>query len=117
MVTAMDTEFGRILDEIALHPNTWVFFIGDNGTARMASEPPFVPMHAKGSLYEGGVNVPFIVKGPGVPIGRRLDFLLQELGRETNTIGSKGADEQVAHQIVELKTELERIREQVQNIE
>lgn len=55
--------------------------------------------------------------GPGEPIGRRLDFLLQELARETNTIGSKGADAQVAHQIVELKAELERLREQVQNIE
>lgn len=50
-------------------------------------------------------------------IGRRLDFLLQEMGRETNTIGSKGNDADVAHLVVDLKTELERIREQVQNIE
>jgi uncharacterized protein (TIGR00255 family) len=51
------------------------------------------------------------------PAGRRLDFLLQEMGREANTIGSKSADAPVAHDVVELKTELERIREQVQNVE
>ena len=51
------------------------------------------------------------------PVGRRLDFLLQELGREANTIGSKANDATLAHDVVELKTELERIREQVQNIE
>ena len=51
------------------------------------------------------------------PVGRRLDFLLQEFGREANTIGSKGNDAPIAHEVVELKSELERIREQVQNVE
>lgn len=55
--------------------------------------------------------------GPGSPVGRRLDFLLQELGREANTLGSKSADAPAAHLVVELKTELERLREQVQNVE
>jgi len=55
--------------------------------------------------------------GPDCPVGRRLDFLMQEFAREANTIGSKGNDSPVAHQVVELKTELERMREQVQNIE
>ena len=53
----------------------------------------------------------------GKPVGRRLDFLLQEFGREANTIGSKGSDAPIAHQVVELKTEIERLREQVQNVE
>jgi len=53
----------------------------------------------------------------GNPVGRRLDFLLQELGREANTVGSKANDADMAHAVVELKTELERIREQVQNVE
>jgi uncharacterized protein (TIGR00255 family) len=53
----------------------------------------------------------------GQPVGRRLDFLLQELGREANTVGSKANDAEMAHAVVELKTELERIREQVQNVE
>jgi uncharacterized protein (TIGR00255 family) len=55
--------------------------------------------------------------GVDVPVGRRLEFLLQEFGREANTIGSKGSDAPIAHDVVELKAELERIREQVQNIE
>jgi uncharacterized protein (TIGR00255 family) len=55
--------------------------------------------------------------GPEHPIGRRLDFLLQEFGREANTVGSKANDAALAHHVVDLKTEIERIREQVQNIE
>ncbi len=51
------------------------------------------------------------------PVGRRLEFLLQEMGRESNTIGSKVSDAPVAHLVVELKNELERLREQVQNVE
>jgi uncharacterized protein (TIGR00255 family) len=54
---------------------------------------------------------------PENPVGRRLDFLLQELGREANTVGSKASDAALAQDVVALKTELERIREQVQNIE
>ncbi len=51
------------------------------------------------------------------PCGRSLDFLLQEMNRETNTIGSKCANSSIAHLVVEIKTELEKIREQIQNIE
>jgi uncharacterized protein (TIGR00255 family) len=51
------------------------------------------------------------------PIGRRLDFLTQELNRESNTIGSKAQDVEAAAIVVELKSELEKIREQIQNIE
>lgn len=50
-------------------------------------------------------------------IGRKLDFLIQELNREVNTIGSKANDEDISRIIVELKSELEKIREQIQNIE
>ena len=49
--------------------------------------------------------------------GRRLDFLLQEMAREANTVGSKASDALLAQDVVELKTELERMREQVQNLE
>lgn len=51
------------------------------------------------------------------PIGRKLDFLLQEMAREVNTLGSKSSDAEVAFRVVELKSEVERMREQVQNIE
>jgi uncharacterized protein (TIGR00255 family) len=49
--------------------------------------------------------------------GRSLDFLLQELNREINTIGSKAGDTQLSHIVVSVKSELEKIREQVQNVE
>jgi uncharacterized protein (TIGR00255 family) len=50
-------------------------------------------------------------------VGRRLEFVLQEIGRESNTIASKCQDAPIAQLVVELKTEIERIREQVQNVE
>ena len=51
------------------------------------------------------------------PVGRKLNFLTQELNREINTIGSKANDAEIAHYVVGMKEELERIREQAQNIE
>ncbi|MCB2191101.1 MAG: YicC family protein [Deltaproteobacteria bacterium] len=51
------------------------------------------------------------------PVGRKLDFLMQELNREANTMGSKTPDAEAGQTIVELKAELERIREQIQNVE
>jgi uncharacterized protein (TIGR00255 family) len=51
------------------------------------------------------------------PVGRRLDFLLQEMVREANTLGAKAQDASLAHRVVAIKVELERLREQVQNIE
>jgi len=50
-------------------------------------------------------------------VGRKLDFLLQEMNREVNTIGSKAQDAKIARRVVEMKAELEKIREQIQNIE
>lgn len=55
--------------------------------------------------------------GERAAVGRRLDFLLQETAREANTVGSKSQDGEVSHLVVELKAELERMREQVQNVE
>ena len=53
----------------------------------------------------------------GEPIGRKLDFLVQEMNRETNTIGSKAQDIEVTKIVVDQKSEIEKIREQIQNIE
>ena len=53
----------------------------------------------------------------GVPIGRKLDFLIQEFNREANTIGSKCSDLEISRHVVDIKAEIEKIREQVQNIE
>jgi uncharacterized protein (TIGR00255 family) len=51
------------------------------------------------------------------PVGRTLDFLAQEMNREINTIGSKANDSLISREVVLLKTELEKFREQVQNVE
>lgn len=51
------------------------------------------------------------------PIGRKLDFLVQEMNREANTIGSKAVDSKIAYLVVDIKAEIEKIREQIQNIE
>ena len=53
----------------------------------------------------------------GSPIGRKIDFLVQEFNREANTIGSKCQNSEIAHVVVDLKSEIEKIREQIQNIE
>jgi uncharacterized protein (TIGR00255 family) len=57
-----------------------------------------------------------LVEGPELA-GRKLNFLLQEMNREANTIGSKGNDVDIAHAVIVVKEELERLREQVQNVE
>ena len=67
-----------------------------------------------GLILEGSSSEPaFSTAAPGRP----LDFLCQELFREFNTIGSKANDAGIAQTVVEAKTELEKIREQVQNVE
>ena len=53
----------------------------------------------------------------GSPIGRKMDFLIQEFNREANTIGSKCADSAITRTVIELKSEIEKLREQIQNIE
>jgi uncharacterized protein (TIGR00255 family) len=50
-------------------------------------------------------------------IGRKLDFLVQEINREANTIGSKAQDVDIARRVIDIKAEVEKIREQIQNIE
>jgi len=51
------------------------------------------------------------------PVGRKLDFLVQELNREVNTIGSKANNAEISQSVVAIKSELEKIREQIQNVE
>jgi uncharacterized protein (TIGR00255 family) len=51
------------------------------------------------------------------PVGRKLEFLTQEINRETNTIGSKSIDQEISQSVIEMKTRLEKIREQLQNVE
>ena len=58
-----------------------------------------------------------ILNGGKEPVGRRLDFLLQEFNREANTLGSKSVDARTSNAAVELKVLIDQIREQIQNIE
>jgi uncharacterized protein (TIGR00255 family) len=58
-----------------------------------------------------------LLAAEGAPAGKRLDFLAQELMREANTVGSKIQDASAIREVVELKAEIERLREQVQNVE
>ena len=55
--------------------------------------------------------------GSNVAVGRKLDFLVQEINREANTIGSKAQDVEIAKRVIEMKSDIEKIREQIQNIE
>ena len=67
-VQAMDTEIGRLLAGMspAVRANTWIIFVGDNGTTNQVIQTPFSNGHSKDSLYEGGVRVPLLISGPGV---------------------------------------------------
>ncbi|MCI7539919.1 MAG: YicC family protein [Veillonellaceae bacterium] len=58
-----------------------------------------------------------IIEGADAPVGRKLDFLIQEMNREANTIGSKCQSAEAAQTVVDMKSEIEKLREQVQNIE
>lgn len=71
MIEALDTEIGRLLDGVDpdVMANTYVLFLGDNGTPEEVANPPFDFYHAKGSITQGGVNVPFIFAGPDIEAG------------------------------------------------
>ena len=59
----------------------------------------------------------FLKTGGNEAIGKKIDFLIQEMNREANTIGSKSNDREITSLMLDLKAEIEKIREQVQNIE
>ena len=89
---------GRILQEAAIYADRVAV---DEETVRLRSHI------AQFRLMLGG----------GSPVGRKLDFLVQEMNREINTTGSKCADSAIAETVIAMKAELEKIREQIQNIE
>jgi len=88
----------RILAEAAIYAD---HIAVDEETVRLRSH-----MSQLGSMVNGAS-----------PIGRKMDFLIQEFNRETNTIGSKCQNSDIAHIVVDIKSEIEKIREQIQNIE
>ncbi len=93
---AMDEN--RILTECAIYAD------------KIAVDEELVRLNSHFSLFEELMQA-------DEPVGRKLDFLIQEMNREVNTIGSKCSDADIAHRIVDAKNELEKIREQIQNLE
>lgn len=67
-IEALDSEIGRLFNSIdpTVLANTWIIFIGDNGTPPQVVQEPFSATHAKNTLYEGGVRVPLLISGPEV---------------------------------------------------
>ena len=88
----------RILTECALHAD------------KIAVDEELVRLGSHYALFEELMR-------SDEAVGRKLDFLIQEMNREVNTVGSKCADAEIAHRVVEAKNELEKIREQIQNLE
>lgn len=75
MIEALDTELGRLLDQIDLS-STYVFIFGDNGTSSSLKQSPFKGNKGKGTLYQGGIHVPLLVAGPGIPQGETVNGLI-----------------------------------------
>ncbi len=94
-IEAMDTEIGRLLDALPANErdNTLVIFIGDNGTPRGATDPLADIRGSKGSLYEGGVRVPFIASGAGVTrTGEREDAIISHTDMFSSLASFAGAN-------------------------
>jgi len=102
MMEAMDTEIGRLLASLdpEVRANTYVIFLGDNGSTGDTITAPFTSNHAKGTVYEGGVNTPLIVAGPGIPANRASNALvnsadmfatIMEMARIPRTTAPAGA--------------------------
>lgn len=77
---------------------------------RIAVDEETVRLRSHIAQFENIIN-------SGEPVGRKLDFVVQEMNREANTIGSKAQNTDIAHIVVNIKAEIEKIREQIQNIE
>ncbi len=88
----------RLLTECAIHAD------------RVAVDEELVRLRTHFHSFEG-------ILRSDEPVGRRLDFLMQEMNREINTTGSKCSDAEIARRVVDVKCELEKIREQIQNLE
>ena len=94
MLEAMDTQIDRLLAALSpeVRDNTYVIFMGDNGTWGPVISSPFRPDRAKGTIYEGGVNVPLIVTGPGVARGSVSEALVNSTDLFVTVMEMAGLD-------------------------
>ena len=98
VLDATDIDQKRILEEAAIYAD------------RTAVDEETVRLHTHFGQFRK-------ILDQGGPVGRKLDFLVQEINREINTLGSKASDLQLTQCVLEMKSETEKIREQIQNIE
>ena len=94
MMEAMDTQIDRLLASLDadVRENTYVIFMGDNGTYDPVVSAPFRHGHAKGTVYEGGVNVPLIVTGPGIERGGVSEALVNSTDLFATIMEMAGVD-------------------------
>ncbi len=94
MMEAMDTQIGRMLASLEpeVRDNTYVIFLGDNGTGGGTVRAPFQAGRAKGTIYEGGVNTPLIITGPGIEPGSVPDALVNSADLFTTIMEIAGID-------------------------
>lgn len=94
----MDTEIGRLLDVLSpeQRDNIYIVFLGDNGTTSGVLQSPFEKQRAKGTVYQGGINVPFIAVGPGVEAGRVSDALVNTVDFYATFLELAGIDVEAA---------------------
>lgn len=93
-IEAMDTEIGRLLSSLppAELADTLIIFVGDNGTEPIGVQPPWDPTHGKSSMFEGGINVPLIVRGPGVAAGQETSVLVHSTDLFATIAEAAGGD-------------------------
>ena len=92
MIEALDTEIGRLLKSVDLTTTT-VVYLGDNGTPAEVTAPPYLGSHAKLSLYEGAVRVPFLIAGAGVAApGRKVAGLVSTVDLFPTILALAGLD-------------------------
>lgn len=93
-IEVLDKEVGRLLEAMSprQREETLVVFLGDNGTASPAVRPPLDSTHAKNSLFEGGTNIPLLVRGPGVERGKRTKALAHVIDLVPTLAASTGVD-------------------------
>ena len=95
MIARLDEEIGRLLAAIGedVLDNTIIIFVGDNGTTGESNDPPFHPDRGKFTLYEGGLRVPLVFAGPGVPSGASSDVLVNTTDLYATIIDLAGASQ------------------------
>ena len=106
MTARMDQEIGRLFEAIGEEEldNTIIIVIGDNGTTGEANDPPFHPDRGKFTLYEGGIRVPLIIAGPGIPVGEQSAVMVNSTDLFTTLIELTGSEvpEGLVHDSVSL---------------